>query len=227
MISEKAMQKGEKDGSDKLTKKLLIFIALFSFLLYANTIPNGYNLDDELVTIHHRLTSKGISAIPEIFTSPYYEDNAGNAYEYRPVTLASFAIEHQLFGDNAHENHLVTALIYIFLSLMLFLTLRKHFSNYNYTLPFAITLLFVSHPIHTEAVAGIKNRDELLCFTGGILALYYSLLFLENNKIKSYLLFVFFFVFAILSKKSILPYIAFLDADDEWYSQKLKLKKCC
>ena len=40
----------------------LIFFA--AFLLFANSISGGYNLDDELVTINHRLTSKGISAIP-------------------------------------------------------------------------------------------------------------------------------------------------------------------
>ncbi len=68
------------------------FIFLFSFVIYANTIPNDYNLDDELVTQNHRLTSKGISAIPEIFTSPYYEDKAGYKYEYRPIVLISFAI---------------------------------------------------------------------------------------------------------------------------------------
>jgi len=49
----------------------------FAFILYLNSIPNDYNLDDNLVTINHRLTSRGISAIPAIFTSHYYEDESG------------------------------------------------------------------------------------------------------------------------------------------------------
>ncbi len=64
-----------------------ILIFSFAFLLYLNCIPNSYNMDDELVTRNHRLTSKGISAIPEIFTSFYYKDESGYAYEYRPVVL--------------------------------------------------------------------------------------------------------------------------------------------
>ena len=206
MPSSKFNYKVKKTNSDRLISKLLIIISVFSSLLYATTIPNSYNLDDELVTMNHRLTSKGISAVPEIFSSPYYKDAAGNEYEDRPVTLASFALEHQLFGDNAHVNHLINTLIYVLLSLGLFLTLSKLFNKYNYLLSFTITLLFVAHPLHTEAVASIKNRDELLCFTGGVLSLYYSLLFIETPKYKYYLLFVFFFVFALLSKKSILPF---------------------
>ncbi len=62
-------------------------------------------MDDELVTKNHRLTSKGIAAIPEIFASPYYQDDAGYSYEYRPVVLASFAIEHDIFGENPQWSH--------------------------------------------------------------------------------------------------------------------------
>ena len=92
----------------------LIIIA-FALLLYSNSLFNGYNMDDELVTRNHRLTSKGIAAIPEIFSSPYYQDEAGYAYEYRPVPLTTFAIEHSLFGDNVFVGHLISCLLYAFL----------------------------------------------------------------------------------------------------------------
>src|SRR5438128_2668470 len=102
---------------------LLIFV--FSFVLYFNCVFNNYNMDDELVTQNHRLTSKGISAIPEIFRSPYYEDQAGYKYEYRPVVLASFAIEHSLFGDNAHISHLINVLLYSVLCVLLFFVFQN------------------------------------------------------------------------------------------------------
>lgn len=212
MASIKILPKDKVDNVKQLNKTLLIIIAAFSFLLYANTIPNGYNLDDELVTINHRLTSKGIAGIPEIFTSPYYKDAAGNEYEYRPVTLATFAIEHQLFGDNANINHFINVLIYVLISVILFLTLLKLFDNYNYLLPFVISLLFIAHPLHTEAVAGIKNRDELLSLLGGILSLFYALKFAERGQAKYYFLFFLFFIFGLLSKKSIIPFALLIPA---------------
>jgi len=207
MTSVKTLNKEKGNTAQQLNRTLLVIIAVFSFLLYVNTIPNDYNLDDELVTINHLLTSKGVSAIPEIFASPYYKDAAGNQYDYRPVTLTTFALEHQFFGDNVHVSHFINVLIYVLLCLALFLTLANLFNKYNYLLPLIITLLFIAHPIHTEAVAGIKNRDELLCFLGGILSLFYSLRFSENGKLKYYLLFIFFFLFGLLSKKSIIPFV--------------------
>jgi hypothetical protein len=56
-------------GTVKLWKRKFFFdviIFLAAFVLFANSIPNEYNLDDELVTINHRLTSKGVAAIPDI-----------------------------------------------------------------------------------------------------------------------------------------------------------------
>lgn len=211
------MQKGKKNPLREIVKNetrtgiskniLLLIVAGFGLLLYANSIFNGYNIDDELVTMNHRYTSKGISALPEIFANPYYKDVAGNQYEYRPVTLASFAIEHQFFGESPPISHFINILIYIALCLILFVTFSKLFSGYNYLLPLFATFLFVAHPLHTEAVASIKNRDELLSFAGGISALYFALLFAEKRKIAHYILFVFFIVFALLSKKSILPFV--------------------
>jgi protein O-mannosyl-transferase len=45
--------------------------------------------------------------------------------------------------------------LYRFLTLIL--------SRYSVWLPFAATLLFALHPIHSEVVANIKSRDEILC----------------------------------------------------------------
>jgi hypothetical protein len=66
-----------------------ILIGIVCFSVHGVTLLNDYNLDDNLVTQNHRLTSKGISAIPEIYGSPYYQDDMGYSYGYRPTTLAS------------------------------------------------------------------------------------------------------------------------------------------
>jgi hypothetical protein len=85
--------------------RLWLAMFLLTFLLFGNTLPHGYNLDDEFVTKNHPFTSKGFAGIEEIFKSPYYSDNMGYSYEYRPVTHLSFAIEHQLFGEHPSISH--------------------------------------------------------------------------------------------------------------------------
>jgi len=197
-----------KQTSNLKDKEYLIplLLALLAFLLYANTIPNDYNLDDEQVTRNHRLTKKGISAIPEIFTSPYHEDDMGYKYEYRPMVLATFAIEKSLFGENPHVSHFFNVLLYALTAALLFITLSSLFSQFNIVLPLSITLLFIAHPLHTEVIASIKNRDEILAFLGGIAALFFSIRFVRSSKLVDYFPVLLFFGLAVISKRSIIPF---------------------
>jgi hypothetical protein len=133
------------------------------------TLLNDYNLDDNLVTQNHRLTSKGISAIPEIYGSPYYQDDMGYSYGYRPTTLASFAIEKSLFGESALVSHTVNLALYLATCLLIFFLIKRIFPDKVDVALFA-ALLFTMHPIHTEVVASIKNRDEILALLFMLLA---------------------------------------------------------
>src|ERR1019366_2674286 len=42
---------------------------------------------------------------------------------------------------------------------------------YGLGLPFFATLLYAAHPMHTEAVANIKGRDEVMCMLFSLLSL--------------------------------------------------------
>ncbi len=213
-MSKRDLRKKNKDGFKEFFQKWKFHFAVFvfSFLIYANTIPNRYNLDDELVTsvspsMQHRLTSKGIAAIPEIFSEPYYKDNQGYAYEYRPVVLATFAIEHSLFGDNPHLSHLINVLLYALLCVLLFITLSRLFKEYHPWLALLTTLFFAAHPIHTEVVASIKNRDEILSLMGGIGSLLFFSHYAERKKILPLLFAAICFAAGMLSKQSIISFL--------------------
>lgn len=188
-------------------KKFFYLIGCFAFLLYANTIWNDYNIDDFLVTKNHPLTTLGLSAIKEIFTQPYYKDEMGVAFGYRPIVLLSFAIEHQFFGVNVKISHFMNAIFYA-ICVMLFFKLLNNWSGQKYIqFAFVAALLFAAHPIHTEAVASLKNRDEILAFlfvmVTGIL-IHKSIV---NNKLHWLFGAFFTFTIALLSKKSVYPVV--------------------
>lgn len=122
------------------------------------------------------------------------------------MVLASFAIEHGIFGEKPAVSHFFNVMFYVILVLALFSSLRHLFPEANILFPFAITLLFAAHPVHTEVVASIKNRDEILSLLGGILSLNYALRFGNSGKFKFMLLSFFFFIFGVLSKKSVIPF---------------------
>jgi hypothetical protein len=183
---------------EKYRWETLIFA--FAFLLYANSIPNNYNMDDELVTNNHRLTSKGISAIPEIFSSTYYQDNMGYAYEYRPIVLSSFAIENQIFGDNPYVSHFFNVILFAFCCVLLFYVMWIIVGGTSPLFPLAITLLFIAHPAHTEVVDSIKNRDEIFALIFSLLGLYTTVKAVRTGKIWLLLLLPILFTLALLSK---------------------------
>lgn len=187
--AQKKIKQAPRAGSSNLFKPQnypwVVFV--FSVLIYFNSTFNGYNLDDELVVTAdletpHRLTSKGISAIPEIFTSPYYEDQAGYKYEYRPIVLVTFAIENSLFGNNPFMSHLINVLLYGLMCVLLLKVLTLLLTEFGATFILIAVLLFAAHPIHTEVVASIKNRDEILALTFSLLALYCAALFVQQKK---------------------------------------------
>lgn len=183
-----------------------IFLFVFCQLLYANSVFNQYNMDDELVTIQHRLTSRGIAAIPDIFTSSYYEDASGYSYEYRPVVLATFALEHEIAGDNPHVSHLVSLLLYATCVVLLYRMLALLVPGYSRRLWFFIALLFAVHPAHTEVVCSIKNRDEILALLFGLLTVYAAICATSVRR-RWYVLVPVFFLLALLSKKTVMPLV--------------------
>jgi len=202
----KTAKKSNKDTGWWPRHKYSAVIALFAFLLFANSLGNGYNMDDELVTINHRLTSQGFSALPEIFTSPYYQDAMGYSYEYRPMVLASFAIEHQFFGESAFVSHFFNLLLYVLLGILFFKVMVRLLSSYSVVVSLALTLLFVAHTSHTEVVCSIKNRDELLALLFGLLTLRAALLFVGGNKWQLGAV-VLFYTAALMSKVTIMSFV--------------------
>ena len=135
------------------TKTELIYaciIAVFVFVIYGNTINHGYNFDDEYVILNQQV-QQGIKAIPDIFTSRYFTSE-DQSYGYRPITKVTFAIEYSFFGLDPKISHLINVLLYGLTGVLIFNFLVKNFSAYPKWFWLFGTLLFLSHPLHTEVV---------------------------------------------------------------------------
>lgn len=196
----------------KANRYFVLFFFLFSFLLYGNTIWNKWAVDDEFVTgPDNQLVTKGFKAIPEIFSTTYISQTGNlssqNA-DYRPIVKLTYALEYAFWGGNkAGRSHAVNILIYFFISITLFFILKRLFSNYNVLFPFLVTLLFMVHPVHSEVVASLKNRDEMLAFLCGLGGLYFFLRYADEKKVKFFIFALVTFFVGYLSKSSILPFL--------------------
>jgi hypothetical protein len=103
-------------------------------------------------------------------------------------------------------------LIYAFTAYVLFILLSSIFKTRNFLFPLIISLFFIAHPVHTEVVANIKSRDELLSFLNVLLMLWFSLKFIDSKKTIHLFASLLFFYLALLSKETALVAILFLPA---------------
>ena len=76
------------------------------------------------------------------------------------------------------------------------------------SLAFAAALLFVAHPLHTEAVANIKGRDEIMALLGSLAALYFSLRSYHSGKLGWEALAALSFLIGIFSKENAITFLA-------------------
>ena len=191
-------------------KVMRIIIILAVAFLYGNTIKFDYVLDDKLYITQHPIVQEGVSGIATIFTerSLDYISTEGGQQPYRPVTMLTFAIEKTLFDNNPSVAHFVNILLLIMLSLGIFELLLLWFPKIHKQILLIVVLLFIAHPVHTEVIANVKSRDELLTMLFGI----YSLLFfwkyneLKNNRYLVISMVAFFL--ALLSKESGITWLA-------------------
>ena len=194
---------------NKYVKFIVLSLFVFSFLLYSNTLNHGYALDDDVVFLKNRFVQKGIDGMGDIFSHGFlYGFNNRNNQSYRPVVTAVFALEKEFFGNKPKAGHLINVLLYGISVGVLFLLLQLLFLKQPIWLPALIAALFAAHPIHTEVVANIKGRDDMLTFFFMVLSFYWLMKFILSNNIKLlYVSLVCYFV-CLLTKENAVAFIA-------------------
>ncbi len=182
---------------------------LLPFLLYLNTIPHDFALDDYVAVTENSLVQEGLRGIPSIFAHGYFFGQKGRDDEsYRPLSLAMLAMEKDLGAGDPRIHHFFNVLWYSLGCLLLYSVLRAAFPKQWSSYALAAALLFAAHPIHTEVVANIKSRDEILSFAFGMLALRLVHRSAERKELSSLAASALAYALALLSKESALTFVA-------------------
>lgn len=156
---------------------------------------------------------------------------------YRPLAQISFILEYELFGNEIKDevgfnrdpkneelfnstylpliSHFVNLLLYTLLCILVFHTLKIILKKWDHekwylSIPFLATLLFAVHPIHTEAVANIKGRDEIMSMLGAFIALYTSIRYINTKKWYFLILSFFGMLFGLFSKENAITFLAII-----------------
>lgn len=202
-----------------INKKLhLIILFVFGFLLYANTITHDYTQDDAIVINDNDFVKKGFSGIGEILGNDTFlgffkvKKNLVAGGRYRPLSLVTFAVEYQFFGESPTVSHFINVVLYALTGMLLYLVVLQFFHNKStsegYFIALATAMLFLAHPIHTEAVANIKGRDEIMALLGSLGALYFAMKYALKGDFVQLIFAGICFFLGILSKENTITFLA-------------------
>ncbi len=100
-----------------------------------------------------------------------------------------------------HFRHFNNVLLYVLSVCIIFLFLSTFFFKDNKLMALLIAVLFLVHPIHTEVVANVKSRDEILSLLFMMLTMHNSFLYIRDRHVKNIAWAAVCYLFALLSKE--------------------------
>ena len=189
-------------------KKLIIYILLVAVTFAAFVQINKHNfvdLDDFVYVTENVHVQSGITLASSrwALTTTYAEF-------WHPLTWLSLMADYELYGLHAGGYH-VTNIIFHILSTLLLFWLFHRMTGALWKSAF-VAAFFALHPLHVESVAWVSERKDVLSAFFWMLTLCIYVVYTEKQSIQRYLLVVFSFVLALLSKPMVvtLPLIMIL-----------------
>jgi len=196
----------------KTNRFFCLVLSLVIVLVYANSFQNSFQYDDVHVIVKNP-SIKNPANFHQFFLNP--QMGSGLVKEtsgYRPVLMATFAMNYSLGGLNVFGYHLINFLIHTLSAILIyFITLfflRKPGGEgeanpgRNQMAALFAALIFAVHPVQTESVTYITGRSSSLTalfFLGSFWAyLQYGL----TKRVRHLLLSSFSYAFALLVKET-------------------------
>jgi protein O-mannosyl-transferase len=133
-------------------------VGVAAVVVYLNAFGHDFVLDDTRI-IQDNVRIRSIANVPGLFASSYWGQSGTNAL-YRPLALATYAINYAVHGLWTSGYTAVNVALHAVVSLLLFGLVRGLGGS---LLAAGIAgVVYAVHPVHTEAVTGMAGRPELL-----------------------------------------------------------------
>ena len=171
-------------GLSNIQKHLLaiFLISAIATIIYSNSFDCSFHFDDQQAIVEnyavHRFDLK------EIFST-----------SNRPILELTFAINYYFGKLNVFGYHLVNLLLHISNGIMLYLiilwtaalpSIKEKYQERSYRIALYASLIFIAHPIQTQAVTYIVSRSSVLATTFYLLTiLLFIKAFQESSKLKA------------------------------------------
>jgi hypothetical protein len=203
-------------GSKWYNSRLIggFIITIWVFGIYGNTLNNSFIYDDINLVVENKAI-RNFMNIPAVFTHhlTYFSNKPGKFF--RPIQSLSFMWDYFLFGLHPYGYHVTNIILHAAVTLLFY------YFAWGITRSGIVSLLaailYLSHPVHTQAVTNISGRADPLCTIFLLLMLigqrYYWAAVQRVKKIIAYFFILGYFCLALLSKELavIFPFLLMLN----------------
>lgn len=193
---------------------ILFVIVLASLAVYANTLFNGFVYDDEYQVLKNPWITD-FRYIPTVFTSEVWAfQGAPLSNYYRPLLHVLYMLAYHLFGLRAWGFHAVNIFLHAGVSVLVFLLIYNELADCELKTRLfascAASALFITHPIHTDAVVPVMSVTDLSLAFFYILSLYTHIRCRRKGHQACFFPAVFFFLATLCKETALtLPLVIF------------------
>lgn len=137
--------------------------AIFCIILYFNSLWGIFIFDDYHSVINN-LFIKDARHIPLFFKGHYTSEVEIPRGMFRPLLLLTFSFNYFFSGLQPLGYHIINILLHFVNGILFYSLLRLLKPDLPFPLALLFSLLFLAHPLNTEAVGYISSRSDLMVF---------------------------------------------------------------
>jgi hypothetical protein len=178
-------------------------VALLALVIYFPSLHFDFAFDDILQITHNPQITVTEEGAANLFFTPSPPGNL-----YRPLTLLTYKLQFNQFGLDPEPFHALNVLLFVTVAILVYAIALCWLKKQSIAL--LATAFYVAHPIHSETVANIIGRAELLAAMFGLICCLLFRAAYLNTGVRSILLTccaAITLLLASLSKESALTFV--------------------
>jgi len=190
-----------KDYSKRKGKIILLvlLISMVGAACYINTMDGEFVWDDIYLIPDNAFVRSNVPLYQVFGHSIRAGAGEMNDDFYRPLQMLTYMWDYKLWNLDVRGYHLTNIILHVLVALSLFWLIHLWFKDLF--LAWGTSLLFVVHPVHTEAVAYLSGRADVLMALFFFLAFIFYLRFIDRFSVHSLTLCLIAYACSLLSKE--------------------------
>ncbi len=205
-FAEKPSQPASNDHSERYPKLLgkgfpLLWFAIVAFILFGQSVSFRYTyLDDQTLILNNLDKLKSASILFTAFGEDAFHSPAGHGFYYRPILTISFMADAIVGNGSFAMFHFSNILYHILATFLLFLFFAE--AGFGRIRSFVAGMLFLVHPMVTQAVAWVPGRNDSLLAIFILGSFLFWLKYLKRGNNRYVMLHLLFYLLALLTKEN-------------------------